>query len=49
MQALHILAQRQPTRLTALADTGRRLAKPLEQRTYVRGALVKLKRAGNRK
>lgn len=49
MQALHILAQLPPARLRALADAERRPTKPLERRTYIRGALVKLKRAGNRK
>ena len=40
---------RQAARLKELAHTERRPAKPLGKRTYMRGALVKLKRAGNRK
>jgi hypothetical protein len=49
MQALHILAQVPPNWLKELTDAEHRPAKPLERRTYVRGTLVKLKRAGNRK
>ena len=40
---------RQAARLKELANAERRPAKPLGKRTYMRGALVKLKRAGNRK
>jgi hypothetical protein len=51
MQVANILAHEPCAQrwLVTRAEAERRTARPLEKRTYVRGTLVKLKRAGNRR